>query len=69
MGVARAAPKLPHLGPLCANPGPPRSARLPASAPVSYTAGVAAGAAVIAARSTDEAPLVASCKVLEDTLI
>ncbi len=31
-------------------------------------AGVA-GAAAIAARSTDEAPLVASCSVLDDTLI
>jgi hypothetical protein len=44
---------------------PPRRARLPPTA-ADYP-GVGAGVAAIAARSTDEAPLVASCNVLLDT--
>ena len=39
MGVARTAPQLRHLGPLCANLEPPRRARLHTTAePASYTA-------------------------------
>lgn len=67
MGAARATSKRPQLGPLCANPGRPPSARVDEVA-ADY-AGVAVGAADIAARITDEAPLVASCSVLDDTLI
>jgi hypothetical protein len=69
MGVGRSAPQPRHLGTLCGNPRPPRSARLPPTAAIlaGYIPGVAAGAADIAARIADEAPLVASCSVLLET--
>ena len=55
-----------RLGPLWAKTGPLRPALAP---PVATSADYAAsaGAAAIAALMADEAPLVASCKVLEDT--
>ena len=82
--AAPQTPNLPHGGhrrarhdhPLSLAPAVPlgsRMARLAATPhrPVAAAgyARFAAGAAAIAALSTDEAPLVASCSVLDDTLI